>query len=196
MMLSHVAVKIIYSVALSAQDVDCKTSGRWPGSDLEMGEKIDFLIRFPRPQGFAAVWLSYWSMFFAKKMVPPSPHLSFFQTLCYPFCLSAIESLLSDLVHERPYCSFLVSDLIKKIWIHTLIFWRKLIFCKKVYFSFIFKYDCKLPLSILILEILRVRFMRFMRFLSMLEKEEKLASELDPHYVSLNSWSANAMLDF
>lgn len=60
-------------------------------------------------------------------------------------------------------------------------------FCKKVYFSFIFKYDCKLPLSILILEILRVKFMRFMRFLSMLEKEETLASELDPLYVSLSS---------
>ena len=38
--------------------------------------------------------------------------------------------------------------------------------------------------------------MRFMRFLSMIEKEEKLASELDPHYVSLSSCSANTMLDF
>ena len=194
MMLSHVAVKIIYSVALSAQDVDCKTSGRWPGSDLEMGEKIDFLITFPKPQGFAAVRLSYWSMFFAKKMVPP--HWNFFPDNVLPFLSFCNWIPFVRLGPRKTVLQFFGQWFDKKIWIHTLIFWRKLIFCKKVYFSFIFKYDCKLPLSILILENLRVSSMRFMRFLSMLEKEETLASELDPHYVSLSSWSANTMLDF
>ena len=70
--------------------------------------------------------------------------MDFFQTLCYPFCLSAIESLLSDFVPERPYCSFLASDLINIFeFTHQISdrsfegnwFFAK----KKVYFSFIFK---------------------------------------------------------